>query len=242
MEINSAFSRSRRARGKSAQLKLDSSVAQPLAALLEMREKMDSKTIEATRSVLSASLASFRVEYRARYVAVYQSNLNGLKAELEAANWDIEKTHPYPSGNCDRKTYAALLRQYKFAHDVTEDLPLGKDPRDKQYGDGEVKSWYRNSRRSNDPHFVQMKESAYASAEKDAIRDADASIDGYIMKLALKIGKAAVLATYDGNLWNGSVVTVKCADGEEQRWKTRCILNQSCLGLLFNQWPTRRVS
>ena len=71
-------------------------------------------------------------------------------------------------------------------------------------------------------------------------RNAQAEVDAYIIKLALKIGKAVVALTVRGDLWDGSTLNVTCADGEAQTWHTRCILNCSCLGKVFNQWPTRR--
>jgi hypothetical protein len=79
--------------------------------------------------------------------------------------------------------------------------------------------------------IVQM---AKVSAERD--------FDSYVVKLAGKIGKPVTSAQVVGDLWNGSTLTVQCKDGESQTWRTKCILNTSPLGNLFNQWPTIRVA
>lgn len=73
-------------------------------------------------------------------------------------------------------------------------------------------------------------------------RAAEAEVDSYVIKLAGKIGKPVVSGSVNGDLWQGSTLTVAIAGStESQRWTTKCIINQSCLGKLFNQWPTRRL-
>src|SRR4051812_418519 len=192
---------------------------------------------------INAALSGFREQYRARYIAAYTSRLDGLKARLEDANWDILKVHPYPTyAGLSRKAYAQAKNDYTWSRSVTEELPLGKDPvADKQYGEGTNRKWYR-IRNNNDPYYVQMKQSAYDNARGQAVRDADYSIDSYIRKLVGKIDRDVLSARYDGELWFGSLLTVTCINGEQQVWKTKCILNVSCLGNVFNQWPTRKVS
>jgi adenosyl cobinamide kinase/adenosyl cobinamide phosphate guanylyltransferase len=64
----------------------------------------------------------------------------------------------------------------------------------------------------------------------------------YAQQLAGKIGKEAVRAVTNGNIWDYAYLTVTCADGEVQSWRTNCILNCSVYGKLFNQWPTRRTA
>lgn len=75
---------------------------------------------------------------------------------------------------------------------------------------------------------------------KEANRRAASSFDSYVVKLIQKIGKKVSTAVLTGNLWNDSVLTVRCSDGEEQKWNTRVIVNVSIRGKLFNQWPTTR--
>ena len=74
----------------------------------------------------------------------------------------------------------------------------------------------------------------------DAKRAAQAEVDSYVIKLAEKINKPVLGLTVRGDLWHGSTLTVTTPEGEET-WVTQCIINCSCLGKLFNQWPTRKV-
>lgn len=200
--------------------------------------KKTTESNQASFDKINAALADFRVEYRARYVAAFTARLDRLKATLKAVNGDINKSHPYPSANQSRKSYVQAKNEYEWAHRVTEEPPLGEAPYD------EKREWglYRNrSSRPGEPRYVQIKQSAYDTATKDAIKAADNSIDGYIWKLVGKIEKNINTAAYSGYLWDGSILNVDCGD-EQQTWKTKCILNVSCLGTVFNQWPTRRVS
>jgi hypothetical protein len=72
-------------------------------------------------------------------------------------------------------------------------------------------------------------------------RDAMATdFDGYVNKLSTKIGEGVVSAEITGRLWDYSTLTVTKNDGSVERWRTQQIINVSCLGKLFNQWPTRR--
>jgi len=79
----------------------------------------------------------------------------------------------------------------------------------------------------------------YVAAARHA---AQMEVDSYVIKLAGKIGKPVRDLTVTGSLWNNSTLSVVCEDGEAQCWVTRCIINCSCLGTLFNQWPTRRTA
>ena len=42
-------------------------------------------------------------------------------------------------------------------------------------------------------------------------------------------------------MWGYSVLTVTKEDGSVERWKTQQIMNISVLGLLFAQWPSRKM-
>lgn len=94
-----------------------------------------------------------------------------------------------------------------------------------------------------------------AIAKKRAL----AYVQGYAVKLAGKVGDyianelhlhknvAVVSASVSSpNLWSTSVcrVTVRFESGvtEVIKFHTQMILNTSCLGKLFNQWPTRLVA
>lgn len=71
---------------------------------------------------------------------------------------------------------------------------------------------------------------------------ANEEFNGYLTKLALKnVEKIISVDSLTGNLWNGSLLSVVVESQATVVWETKCILNVSSLGKLFNQWPTRRV-
>lgn len=84
---------------------------------------------------------------------------------------------------------------------------------------------------------------------RDAKDAAEDNVASFAAKLTGKIdgaediGTAKVTGiTFSGSLWNGSTLTATLDDGRRQVWTTHIILNFSCLGKAFNQWPTRRVA
>lgn len=72
---------------------------------------------------------------------------------------------------------------------------------------------------------------------------ANEEFNGYLAKLALKnVEKIISVDSLTGNLWNGSRLAVVVEPSYATVvWETKCILNFSCLGNVFNQWPTRRI-
>lgn len=84
---------------------------------------------------------------------------------------------------------------------------------------------------------------------RDAKLAAENDVASFAAKLTGKIdgaediGSAKVAGiSFLGNLWTGSTLHVRLDDGRQQVWATQVILNTSCLGKVFNQWPTRRIS
>lgn len=69
---------------------------------------------------------------------------------------------------------------------------------------------------------------------------AEANFHAYVTKLADKVDGEITDAVVEGDLWSGSTLTLT-VDGQVQTWKTKCIINRSALGTLFNQFPTRRA-
>lgn len=71
---------------------------------------------------------------------------------------------------------------------------------------------------------------------------ANEEFNGYLAKLALKnVEKIISVDSLTGNLWSGSLLSVVVESQATVVWETKCILNVSILGKVFNQWPTRRV-
>lgn len=75
---------------------------------------------------------------------------------------------------------------------------------------------------------------------QDCANSAAIQYDTFVAKLVAKIG-AYDTATLDGNhVWSYSILTVQ-KGAITEHWKTQQIINVSKNGLLFNQWPTRKV-
>lgn len=94
---------------------------------------------------------------------------------------------------------------------------------------------YRNRFEPN--MAVAVNQEAIEWLVEDAAKDAALSFDSYVRKLTQKVGECDT-ATVVGNLWMGSTLTVTKGDVTE-RWNTKIIVNVSCLGKVFNQFPTR---
>lgn len=100
-----------------------------------------------------------------------------------------------------------------------------------------------------DDRFELMREEAVrASKVEDAtlesicerVAGVEASFLSFIAKLAGKVDRPIVSARMQGMIWTGCTITLECV-GEKQVWRTDQIINRSCLGTVFNQWPTRRI-
>ena len=83
---------------------------------------------------------------------------------------------------------------------------------------------------------------------REAKAVAEDTVAAFCAKLAGKVDReraegATVVGVTSTTIdrWSSGTTIVRLSDGSEQEWHTKVILNQSCLGKLFNQWPTRRV-
>jgi hypothetical protein len=96
-------------------------------------------------------------------------------------------------------------------------------------------------RRMSDPH----KRIASAAAEERfvaaAIELAATQYVAFVAKLVGKIGAVDSATLAGSHVWGYSILTVTKSDGSSERWQTQQIVNQSKLGTLFNQWPSRKV-
>jgi hypothetical protein len=84
--------------------------------------------------------------------------------------------------------------------------------------------------------------------KREALRTAEDTVAAFAAKLAGKVDRekaegAAVVSVASTTIdrWSSGTTVVRLSDGSTQEWHTQVIVNQSCLGKLFNQWPTRRV-
>jgi len=142
-----------------------------------------------------------------------------IKAKLEAADWDLNVAFPRPGINASRATYMAL----KAAHDYARSLV----------------SPVKCSRRPSEPLLVTWCEEGVARAIKNAADDAAFQYEAYVCKLIKKVGECdAAKMGFNGGVWFDSDLVVTKGDAKEV-WNTKCIVNRSVHGKVFNQFPTR---
>lgn len=180
---------------------------------------------------LKAATNSYRDAYIVRITEYYLERLNNIRKTLADNGMDLNKVAPYPRSNIGRTAYQmamALYHHYTAHFDTDQEKNSAVDTTARLSGTA--------------PWIVKEKEGAEDKVRSDARRDAISTFDSYLYKLAGKIGKPIASATMTGSLWDGSILTVKCQDGEDQSWNTKCILNCSIYQKLFNQWPTRRTA
>lgn len=194
----------------------------------EPKAKSPKPNFEKAVATLREATAAHRAIYVARAEEIYMTGLVGMRAALTAAGMDLNKVAPYPKTNMGRKEYRMMLaahKRYTFSFADAEDRPIS----------------FTGRLNGTLPWLVKEKADAESKVRAEARRDANACFDAYLYKLAGKIVKSITSAALTGNLWNGSTLQVECEDGEKQTWTTKCIINQSIYGKLFNQWPTRRT-
>ncbi len=97
-----------------------------------------------------------------------------------------------------------------------------------------------------DPNIRTPKPDNAEKIAEQAAKMAKDALAGFCEKLAGKIdatGIAAVTVKYFGgiNPWGWTHVLVNGDLTPNQIWRTKMIVNISCLGKVFNQWPTRQV-
>jgi hypothetical protein len=71
---------------------------------------------------------------------------------------------------------------------------------------------------------------------RDMLTQSNAEHNGW--RIRYDHADASITGTH---IWGHSVLTVTLPNGTVERWKTQQIVNQSKLGLLFNQWPSRKM-
>ena len=140
--------------------------------------------------------------------------------KLADAGWDMHVAAPYPRANrCSRIEYKAGVNRYHLFSSLVDTV---------------------SSRSMCDPHIVKNNPAKEAAFIKKAVEMAGVQYDAFVAKLVAKIGKCDTASLAGSHVWGYSVLTV--AKGETvERWQTQQIVNQSVLGTLFNQWPTRKL-
>lgn len=185
---------------------------------------MNSATL--VRTALEGTVGFLAAEYKRQLLVQYDT----FAAELAADGMDARIRFSYPEGSCSKATYLRQKARYDYCMKYTQSTlkfsrgAHGPDPRAFRYTREELDSLF----------------------EAEAWKQAEGAVSGYSEKLGAKIdetGETVVGVKYQGgaDVWGFSHVLVSTTAGQ-QVWRTRMILNTSCLGTLFNQWPTRRIS
>lgn len=197
-------------------------------ALFRARYTATASTYAAT----SEALAPYWTAIRDRIVASLTKHVADVYEQLKADNLDAEISFGYPSSNMSRVSYMLAKERYAFVRTWT--------------------TYAKPTRHPNEPDTRVLfgAEQLAAKIKTRAEKDATDVIRGYVHKLTAKedghraSGTPSAIvasATYTGDLWTRSFMRYTLTDGTVHTWKTNMILNVSCLGKLFNQFPTRLV-
>lgn len=140
------------------------------------------------------------------------------RAGLEAVGFDQDKWAPYPdtkSGN-----YHQQNAKYRTCSALVR--------------------WVAATRRPSDPCIVVMDEERIAHYIETAKKNAAEQYDLFVLKLVRKVGACDSASIVGNHVWGHSILTVSKGTAVEH-WKTQQIINVSKLGLVFPQWPSRKV-
>jgi hypothetical protein len=183
--------------------------------------------------IITEALKPIRDMIRDAAIKSMTHRLDSMTKKIEEADFDLKIAAPFPMGSrCSRQQYIQGKEQYDYARSIT----------------------VRDEERSPccpsmfAPNFVHMKDRAEleASNARAAEKHADESLISYAHKLAAKIvekvgDKNVIDCAYHGatNPWVASQIVFTFDDATSATFTTSMILNCSCLGKLFNQFPTR---
>lgn len=228
---------------------------------IDPSKKPDGMTVEqfeAARSTLRAAIQPQFPDYKAELFRRLRESADRWLEKLEKANGDARaaafegedvcvlremrrKLSTWEERSLRNATDAKIERGNEWLKNIrhwsTETaLPVGEHNDTNRLGAKE-----RRKARSNASINAELDAQAQAMTERD--------FDSYTQKLAGKIGLPIARAHIVGNLWQSSELVVREVESfwndtertPTQCWSTKMILNVSCLGTLFNQWPTRRV-
>lgn len=147
-----------------------------------------------------------------------------VRAGLAAAGNDIDVFAPRPENNMSREVY--MLKQRR---------------RGEIMGLCNTVSSPRNFH-GKEPYIVKMCAEKIEKHITETKRRTALQYDAFVEKLVKKIGDTTEAIISGNHVWGYSFLTVTLPGSEVQKWKTQQIVNRSVLGLLFNQWPSRKVN
>lgn len=145
------------------------------------------------------------------------------REELAAADGNLSKVAPYPSGReygYGWKYYSALYKYQLFSA---------------------ITKWRETSYSSRDDIYADINPDMCAKFVERRKREAGEQYDEFVAKLIGKIGHVVQASLEGSHVWAHSILSVVKVDGTIEKWKTQQIVNVSKLGKHFNQWPTRKM-
>lgn len=192
---------------------------------LNLQEGVSLKGVDVGQyTVILSGLEPVRLHVYKRQIEILTRHRDNLVQAMVTAQWDATKA--FPSGR--ENNWAPLPEHFS--------------------------AFFTNA--SNRNYFTQRGElEVLAYIRAKATQFALAYVQGYAAKLALKTGEALAndalltgqnLAVHRAevstmNLWRDSLARIHLDGGTILKFHTQIIWNRSCLGKVFNQYPTRRV-
>lgn len=145
-----------------------------------------------------------------------------IYSKLEAANWDVDVAFPRGDSMRDsREGYRLKTRSHDRACSVT--------------------TYTQSTRRPGEPNTRKASPEAVERFVTAAKEMATIQYDLFVAKLTRKIGDTTAAVLTGNHVWAFSILRVTKPDGSTEDWKTQQILNVSKLGLVFAQWPSRKL-
>lgn len=173
---------------------------------------------------IETAVAPLRTDAIARAEKDATDLVTKMLAELAAADWNLDTVAPRPRTDIRREDYKRMMRNRERYATITVTDLRGKF-----------------SSRMGDPSFVKADASRSAAFIERCKFAAGIQYDAFVTKLTGKVGEVLTAELAGNHIWGRSTLTVTKANGTTERWLTQQIVNVSVLGLLFNQWPTRKV-
>lgn len=194
---------------------------------------MPNTTTNETLLKVTAALAPTEEILRAEFERQLIAQFDKMVAQLEADGMDAEISFFYPNARqmtnfYDKGAYRQQLASRNYV----------------QANTGSANTSGCRGMRDPDIRTVD-REATLVKIAGQAAKMAKEALEGYCHKLTSKIestGSGIGEVKYVGgtDAWGWSHLHVEAETGN-QTWRTQMIVNVSCLGKLFNQWPTRLV-
>lgn len=191
---------------------------------------MNAALTERNAKAIQAGLEPARAALEAMCIKQLRAQSDRIAAKLEQHGGDCHAAYPYPSGMYSN--YRILKAEYDLVRSIT--IPAPGAP------------CTRMGMHAPEPRIMRPDLAERQAAEARTF--ADGFIVTYAAKLAGKIAEAdaayeisTVNYTGSADPFSNSRLVLNGSNGG-MVWNTRCIINVSKYGKLFNQWPTRKAA